>query len=249
MVDASQGVEAQTLAHARLAISQGLVILPVINKIDLSSADPERAMREVEAILGEDHLPFTLVSAKLGTGVEELIEKIVQFIPPPQGEDSPFLQALIFDSIYDSYRGVIPFIRVKEGKIKKGMEIMMFSTRKSFSVSEVGVFTPERTEVDSLGPGEVGYVVANINQLEDSQVGDTITSSSHPSPSPIPGYRKIKPLVFCSFYPVSYEDHSKLKEALERLQLNDAALSFEADFQKLWVLVSVAAFWVSCIWT
>ncbi|NLY04808.1 translation elongation factor 4 [Candidatus Sordicultor fermentans] len=232
VVDASQGVEAQTLAHARLAISQGLVILPVINKIDLSSADPERAMREVEAILGEDHLPFTLVSAKLGTGVEELIEKIVQFIPPPQGEDSPFLQALIFDSIYDSYRGVIPFIRVKEGKIKKGMEIMMFSTRKSFSVSEVGVFTPERTEVDSLGPGEVGYVVANINQLEDSQVGDTITSSSHPSPSPIPGYRKIKPLVFCSFYPVSYEDHSKLKEALERLQLNDAALSFEADFSE-----------------
>ena len=232
VVDASQGVEAQTLAHARLAVSQGLVILPVINKIDLSSADPERAMREVEAILGEDHLPFTLVSAKLGTGVEELIEKIVQFIPPPQGEDSPFLQALIFDSIYDSYRGVIPFIRVKEGKIKKGMEIMMFSTRKSFSVSEVGVFTPERTEVDSLGPGEVGYVVANINQLEDSQVGDTITSSSHPSPSPIPGYRKIKPLVFCSFYPVSYEDHSKLKEALERLQLNDAALSFEADFSE-----------------
>ena len=232
VVDASQGVEAQTLAHARLAVSQGLVILPVINKIDLSSADPERAMREVEAILGEDHLPFTLVSAKLGTGVEELIEKIVQFIPPPQGEDSPFLQALIFDSIYDSYRGVIPFIRVKEGKIKKGMEIMMFTTRKSFSVSEVGVFTPERTEVDSLGPGEVGYVVANINQLEDSQVGDTITSSSHPSPSPIPGYRKIKPLVFCSFYPVSYEDHSKLKEALERLQLNDAALSFEADFSE-----------------
>ncbi len=232
VVDASQGVEAQTLAHARLAISQGLVILPVINKIDLPAADPERAMREVEAILGEDHLPFTMVSAKLGTGVEELIEKIVRFIPPPPVEDSPFLRALIFDSVYDSYRGVIPFIRVKEGEIKKGMEIMMFSTRKSFSVSEVGVFTPQRTEVDSLGPGEVGYVVANIRRLEDSQVGDTITSASHPSPSPIPGYKKVKPLVFCSFYPVDYEDYSRLKESLERLQLNDASLSFEADFSE-----------------
>jgi len=232
VVDASQGVEAQTLAHAHLAISQGLVILPVINKIDLPSADPERAMREIETILGEDHLPFTLVSAKLGTGVEELMEKIVQFIPPPEERDSPFLRALIFDSVYDSYRGVIPFIRVREGEIKKGMEIMMFSTRCSFPVLEVGVFTPEMKEVDSLGPGEVGYVVANIHHLEDSQVGDTITSFSYPAPSPIPGYKKVKPLVFCSFYPVSYEDYSKLKEALEKLQLNDAALSFEADFSE-----------------
>ncbi|MDI3542790.1 MAG: GTP-binding protein LepA [Candidatus Atribacteria bacterium] len=232
VVDASQGVEAQTLAHAHLAISQGLVILPVINKIDLFSADPERAMREVETILGEDHLPFTLVSAKLGTGVEELMEKIVQFIPPPQVEDSPFLRALIFDAVYDSYRGAIPFVRIKEGEIKKGMEIMMFSTRRTFLVSEVGGFTPEMKEVDSLGPGEVGYVAANIHHLEDSQVGDTITSSACPALSPIPGYKKIKPLVFCSFYPVNYEDYSKLKESLERLQLNDASLSFEADFSE-----------------
>ncbi len=232
VVDASQGVEAQTLAHAHLAISQGLVILPVINKIDLPSANPERAMREVEAILGEEHLPFTLVSAKSGTGIEELMEKIVQFIPPPRVEDSPFLRALIFDAVYDSYRGAIPFIRVKEGEIKKGMEIMMFSTRRSFPVLEVGVFTPEMKEVNSLGPGEVGYVVANIHHLEDSQVGDTITSSVCPAPSPISGYKKVKPLVFCSFYPVNYEDYSRLKESLERLQLNDASLSFETDFSE-----------------
>lgn len=232
LVDASQGVEAQTLAHARLALEQGLTILPVINKIDLPSADPERVMRELDALLGENHLPFTLVSAKHGVGIEELLERVIEYIPPPQGKEEEPLRALIFDSMYDPYRGVLPFIRVVEGVIRKGMKIRMFSTGKDFEVVALGVFVPDMQEVDSLGPGEVGYVACNIKNIQDSRVGDTITSASRPASQPIPGYKKVKPMVFCSFYPVEYESYENLKEALEKLQLNDASLVFEPDFSE-----------------
>ncbi|WP_438315934.1 translation elongation factor 4 [Candidatus Caldatribacterium sp. SIUC1] len=232
LVDASQGVEAQTLAHARLALEQGLTILPVINKIDLPSADPERAMREVEALLGLEHLPFTLVSAKHGVGVEELLERVIELIPPPWGSEEEPLRALIFDSTYDPYRGVLPFVRVVDGEIRKGTRIRMFSTGKEFEVTGVGVFTPDMQEVESLGPGEVGYIACNMKNIQDSRVGDTITSATRPAPQPIPGYRKVKPMVFCSFYPVEYESYENLKEALEKLQLNDASLVFEPDFSE-----------------
>lgn len=232
LVDASQGVEAQTLAHARLALEEGLTILPVINKIDLPSADPERVMQELRILLGEHHLPVTLVSAKHGTGVEELLERIVEFIPPPRGDEAAPLRALIFDSMYDPYRGVLPFIRVVDGVIRKGMKIRMFSTGKEFEVTAVGVFAPDMQEVDSLGPGEVGYIACNMKNVQDSRVGDTITSAASPASQPIPGYRKVKPMVFCSFYPVEYESYENLKEALEKLQLNDASLVFEPDFSE-----------------
>ncbi len=229
LVDASQGVEAQTLAHARLALEQGLVVLPVINKIDLPSADPQRAMEELESILGKQHPPFTLISAKHGVGVEELLERIIEFIPPPVGKSDEPLRALIFDSVYDSYRGVLPFVRVFDGEIRRGMEVLMFSTGKTFEVVGVGAFAPEMQEVEYLGPGEVGYIACNIKNVQDSRVGDTITLSSRPAILPIPGYKKVKPLVFCSFYPVEYESYQNLKEALEKLQLNDASLVFETD--------------------
>ncbi|MGQ9472773.1 MAG: translation elongation factor 4 [Candidatus Caldatribacteriaceae bacterium] len=232
LVDASQGVEAQTLAHAQLALFQGLVIIPVINKIDLPAADVQRAEKEIETILGKNHLPISLVSAKHGLGVEELMEKIVEFIPPPKGENTPYLRALIFDSLYDSYRGVLPFVRVMDGEIKQGMKIRMFSTQKEFEVTEVGVFVPERKEIERLGPGEVGYLVCNIKNIQDSRVGDTIVSAMFPVSDPIPGYRKVKPMVFCGLYPVESEKYEDLKEALEKLQLNDASLVFEANFSE-----------------
>lgn len=232
LVDASQGVEAQTLAHAQLALSQGLVIIPVINKIDLPAADIQRAEKEIEAILGKNHPPISLVSAKYGLGVEELIEKIVEFVPPPKGEDTPYLRALVFDSLYDSYRGVLPFVRVMDGEIRQGMKIKMFSTQKEFEVTEVGVFVPERKEIECLGPGEVGYLVCNIKNIQDSRVGDTIVSATFPVSDPIPGYRKVKPMVFCGLYPVESEKYEDLKGALEKLQLNDASLVFEADFSE-----------------
>ncbi|MGQ9622983.1 MAG: translation elongation factor 4 [Candidatus Caldatribacteriaceae bacterium] len=229
LVDASQGVEAQTLAHARIALEQGLVVLPVINKIDLPSADPQKAIEELESILGTQHPPFTLVSAKHGVGIEELLERIVEFIPSPVWKSDEPLRALIFDSVYDSYRGVLPFVRVFDGEIHKGMEILMFSTKKTFEVIGVGAFAPDMQEVECLGPGEVGYIACNIKNVWDSRVGDTITLSSRPAALPIPGYKKVKPMVFCSFYPVEYESYQNLKEALEKLQLNDASLVFETD--------------------
>ncbi len=232
LVDASQGAEAQTLAHAQVALAQGLVILPAINKIDLPAANVERVEKEIETILGSNHLPITLVSAKHGTGVEELLERIIEYIPPPQGEKTPHLKALIFDSLYDPYRGVLPFIRVVDGEIRRGMRILFFSTKREFEVLGVGVFTPEMQEVECLGPGEVGYIVCNMKNIQDSRVGDTITSADHPISQPIPGYRKAKSMVFCGFYPVDSERYEDLKEALEKLQLNDASLHFEADFSE-----------------
>lgn len=229
VIDASQGVEAQSLAHARLALSQGLSIVPVINKIDLPSADPERVTQEIHTILGDDCPPVLQVSAKRGTGVVELMQRVAEAIPPPSGTRTKPLKALIFDSLYDPYRGVLPFVRVFDGEINCKNTIMMFSSKKTFEVSEVGIFNPDMFAVDSLGPGEVGYIAANIKNVRDSQVGDTITDAFNPASQAVPGYQKVKPMVFCCFYPVASEDYERLKEAMGKLQLNDASFQFEPD--------------------
>ena len=199
VIDATQGVEAQTLAHTNIALTQGLAILPVINKIDLPSANPARVYEEIESILGPDHLPITLVSAKLGEGVEELLEKVIDYIPSPQGQREKSLKALVFDSVYDSYRGVLPFIRIFEGLIHKGFEIMMYSNKQKYQVIEIGIFNPDMKEIDSLGPGEVGYISCNIKAIQDCRVGDTITSAANPTPQAVPGYKQAKPMVFVVF--------------------------------------------------
>ncbi|MDI3530486.1 MAG: GTP-binding protein LepA [Candidatus Atribacteria bacterium] len=232
VVDATQGVEAQTYAHASLAIAQKLTIIPVINKIDLPASAPERAKEEIEHILGKEHPPFFLVSAKTGAGVEELLDAIVQYIPPPQAKSDAHLRALIFDSSYDSYRGVLLFVRIFDGSVKRGDRIRVFSTGAEFEVTEVGIFNPKMQPTELLEAGSVGYLACNMKNIRDARVGDTLVSASDPQPQPIPGYKRVKPMVFCNFYPVQSEDYQRLKDALEKLQLNDAALSFEPDFSE-----------------
>ena len=229
VVDAAQGIEAQTLANVYLALEHDLEIIPVINKIDLPSAEPERVKEEIEEFIGLDTTDAILTSAKTGQGTEDVLEALVRKIPPPQGNMDNSLQALIFDSIYDSYKGAIPFIRIMEGSIKKGMEIKMMYSNKKFEVNEVGVFTPAMRIVDKLGPGEVGFVTASIKNVKDTQVGDTITSISNPAQTPLPGYRKVTSMVYCGLYPVDSADYGNLKDALDKLQLNDASLKFEPE--------------------
>ena len=229
VVDAVQGIEAQTLANVYLALEHDLEIIPVINKIDLPSAEPERVKEEIEEFIGLDTSEAILASAKTGQGTEEVLEAIVKKVPPPQGSADNPLQALIFDSLYDSYKGAIPFIRIMEGTVKKGMEIQMMSTNKKFEINEVGVFTPAMRIIDKLGPGEVGFVTASIKNVKDTQVGDTITSVAKPADKPLPGYRKVTSMVYCGLYPVDSADYEDLKEALEKLQLNDASLKFEPE--------------------
>ena len=229
VVDAAQGIEAQTLANVYLALEHDLEIIPVVNKIDLPSADPERVKEEIEEFIGLDTSEAILSSAKTGQGTEEILEAIVKKVPPPKGSlDNP-LQALIFDSLYDSYKGAIPFIRVMEGSIKKGMEIQMMSTDKKFEITEVGVFTPAMRIIDKLGPGEVGFATASIKNVKDTQVGDTITDAQNPAAEPLSGYKKVTSMVFCGLYPVDSGDYEDLREALEKLQLNDASLKFEPE--------------------
>lgn len=229
VVDASQGVEAQTLANFYLALEHNLEIIPVINKIDLPNAEPERVRRELEEVLGLDGSQAILASAKTGYGVEEILEAIVHRIPPPKGDSHAPLQALIFDSHFDSYRGAIPYVRVANGRLTKGMAIRMMSTGKEFEVTEVGVFTPWPRPVEALEAGEVGYLAASIKNVRDTRVGDTITSAERPAAHPLPGYRPVTPMVYCGLYPVDAEEYDDLKEALEKLQLNDAALVFEPE--------------------
>ncbi len=229
VVDAAQGIEAQTLANVYLALDNDLEILPVINKIDLPSAEPERVKQEIEDIIGLDASGAVLASAKAGIGIEDILEQIVEKVPPPQGDADKPLQALVFDSHYDSYRGVIVYIRVVNGEIRPGMKIRMMATKAEFEVVEVGVFTPNMTAVDSLSAGEVGYFSASIKNVRDTRVGDTVTSAENPAPEPLPGYRKINPMVFCGLYPVDSSDYQDLREALEKLELNDAALTFEPE--------------------
>ncbi|WP_096224829.1 translation elongation factor 4 [Geobacillus sp. FJAT-46040] len=229
VVDAAQGIEAQTLANVYLAIDNNLEILPVINKIDLPSAEPERVRQEIEDVIGLDASDAVLASAKVGIGIEEILEKIVEKIPAPSGDPDAPLKALIFDSLYDPYRGVVAYVRVVDGTVKPGQRIKMMSTGKEFEVTEVGVFTPKQKVVDELTVGDVGYLTASIKNVKDTRVGDTITDAERPAAEPLPGYRKLNPMVFCGMYPIDTARYNDLREALEKLQLNDAALHFEPE--------------------
>ncbi|WP_315793288.1 translation elongation factor 4 [Paenibacillus sp. BIC5C1] len=229
VVDAAQGIEAQTLANVYLALDNDLEILPVINKIDLPSADPDRVKQEVEDVIGLDTSNAVLASAKAGIGIKEILEQVVQSVPAPQGDPDQPLKALIFDSHYDPYKGVIVYVRVVDGKIKSGSKIKMMATGKTFEVIEVGAFKPRMTIVDELNVGDVGFIVAGIRHVGDTQVGDTVTDAKNPTPEPLPGYRKINPMVYCGLYPIETSDYVNLREALEKLQLNDASLSFEPE--------------------
>ncbi len=229
VVDAVQGIEAQTLANVYLALDHDLEIVPVINKIDLPNADPDRIRRELEDVIGIDGSEAILVSAKLGTGIEDVLEALIAKIPPPIGNaDSP-MRALIFDSLYDSYKGVIPYIRMVDGRIRPGERIRMMATGKEFIVNDVGVFRPDMTTVRELAAGEVGFLTGSIKNVKDSQVGDTITQAEKPAQTPLPGYRKITPMVYCGMYPAETKDYEELRDALDKLKLNDAALSFEPE--------------------
>ena len=229
VVDAVQGVEAQTLANVHLAMRTNLAIVPVINKIDLPSADPARVRAEIEDILALDGAEALLVSAKYGQGIDEILEAIVARIPPPQGDPAAPLKALIFDSWFDSYQGVIIYVRVYEGSVAPGMRIRLMSSGNLFEVGQVGVFTPGMRSVERLGAGEVGYIVAGIRDVRLSRVGDTVTEADRPTERPLPGFREIRPMVFAGLYPVDNQDYINLKGALEKLQLNDAAFSFEPE--------------------
>ncbi|MDN5366060.1 MAG: GTP-binding protein LepA [Thermacetogenium sp.] len=229
VVDATQGVEAQTIANTYLAADANLEIIPVINKIDLPVAEPERVAREIEDVLGLDTENILQVSAKEGLGVEELLEALVRRIPPPRGDAAAPLQALIFDSHFDSYKGAISYIRVFQGRVRRGMKIKMMATGKVYEVTEVGIFTPEMEALDELGPGEVGYLAAGVKEVSDTRVGDTITEADRPAPQPLPGYRKVLPVVFCGLYPVEAADFENLRDALGKLKLNDASFHYEPE--------------------
>jgi GTP-binding protein LepA len=229
VVDAAQGIEAQTLANVYLAIDNDLEIIPVINKIDLPSADPERIKHEIEDIIGLDAEDTILASAKEGKGITEILERVVRDVPPPLGDPDAPLKALIFDSFYDPYRGVIPKIRIVDGTVKKGDSIRMMASDASYEVLEVGVFTPLEAKRDVLGPGDVGYLSASIKNVQNVRVGDTITHSDHPADAPLPGYRSLNPMVFCGLYPIDTGEYEDLREALQKLKLNDASLIFEPE--------------------
>ena len=229
VVDAAQGVEAQTLANVYMALEHDLEIIPVINKIDLPSADPDRVKEEIEEAIGLDASEAILTSAKTGVGIEEILDAIVERIPPPKGEDNAPLRALIFDSYFDSYKGAIAHVRLMEGHIKKGMELKMMATGKTFEVTDVGCFRPAPAELGELTAGEVGFVAGSLKNVRDVLVGDTVTSAKNPAPEPLPGYRGVTPMVYCGLYPVDSADYDNLKDALEKLQLNDAALIFEPE--------------------
>ncbi|KZE40070.1 elongation factor 4 [Bhargavaea cecembensis] len=229
VVDAAQGIEAQTLANVYLALDNDLEILPVINKIDLPAADPERVKQEIEDVIGLDASEAVHASAKAGIGIEEIIEQVVEKVPAPTGDPEAPLKALIFDSLYDQYRGVVAYIRIVEGTVKPGDKIRMMATGKEFEVVEAGVFTPKATKRDELTVGDVGYLTAAIKNVGDTRVGDTITLASNPADEPLPGYRKLNPMVFCGLYPIDTAKYNDLREALEKLELNDSALTYEAE--------------------
>jgi GTP-binding protein LepA len=229
VVDAAQGIEAQTLANAHLAKQNNLVIIPVINKIDLPAAEPERIAEELENVFGVKEEEIILASAKDGIGVSEILEAIIRRVPPPRGKKEAPLQALIFDSHYDVFRGVIAYIRVVNGEIAPGMQIHLMGTKGNYEVQEVGTMRLGLMPKKKLSMGEVGYMITGIKEVKECRVGDTITNAKHPAPKPLPGYKPIKPMVFCGFYPLAGEDYENLKDAVGKLQLNDAALSFEPE--------------------
>ncbi|MER2072392.1 MAG: translation elongation factor 4, partial [Psychrobacillus sp.] len=229
VVDAAQGIEAQTLANVYLALDNDLEILPVINKIDLPAADPERVKKEVEEVIGLDASEAVHASAKAGIGIEEILEQIVEKVPAPTGDPEAPLEALIFDSLFDPYRGVIVYIRIMQGTVKPGDRIKMMSSGKEFDVVETGVFTPRTTQRDELTVGDVGFLTASMKDVGDSSVGDTITLANNPAQVALAGYRKMNPMVFCGLYPIDNSKYNDLRDALEKLQLNDSALEFEPE--------------------
>ena len=229
VVDAAQGIEAQTLANVYLALENDLEIIPVINKIDLPSAEPERVRQEIEDVIGLDASEAILCSAKEGIGIKEILEAVVQKIPAPVGDKDKALRALIFDSNYDAYRGALSYVRVMDGTLKSDGRIRMMANGKTFDTTEVGVFAPSMKQVKALYPGEVGYVAASIKNVTDTQVGDTITDADNPADEPLPGYRKATPMVYCGLYPVENNQYGELKDALDKLRLNDASLIYEPE--------------------
>src|SRR5687767_5304281 len=229
VVDAAQGIEAQTLANVHLALAQGLVIIPVVNKIDLPSAQPDVVMEEMENVLAIPREEVLLVSAKEGTGVSDVLEAIVARIPPPEGDATKPLQGLIFDSHYDPYKGVVAYVRLFEGRLGEHENVRLMASGAESEILELGVFRPQLVPVERLGPGEVGYVATGLKSVRDCQVGDTLTAAARPAPEPLPGYKPAKPLVFAGLYPVAGPDYPLLRDALEKLHLNDASISFEAE--------------------
>ena len=229
LVDASQGVEAQTLANAYLAVDNNLEIIPVINKIDLPGAEPEETRRQIQDLVGLDGAGALLVSAKVGTGVPEVLEAIVARLPPPAGSPTAPLKALIFDSWYDAYRGVVIVFRVIDGVLRKGMRVRLMAEGQDYDAEQVGVFTPKAVLVDELGTGEVGFLVANIKKVSDAKIGDTITEAGRPAEQPFPGFKELKPMVFAGLYPVEGHQYPELRDALEKLRLNDASFFYEPE--------------------
>ncbi len=229
VVDATQGVEAQTLANVYLAIDNDLTVLPVINKIDLPSSDPEAVKKEIEEVIGLDAEEAPLISAKDGININEVLEKIVDFFPSPRGEENAPLKALIFDSYYDNYKGAVCLVRIKDGKVKIGDKIKMMATSMTYDVTEVGIFTPKPTPIDVLSVGDVGYICASIKNVSETAPGDTITFADDPCLEPCPGYKKVLPVVYCGIFPADGSKYNDLRDALERLKLNDAALFFEQE--------------------
>ncbi|MBU1247857.1 MAG: translation elongation factor 4 [Proteobacteria bacterium] len=229
VVDATQGVEAQTLANVYLALDQNLEVIPVLNKIDLPSADPDHFATEIEEVIGLDASDAVRISAKTGLNVDLVLEQIVNKLPPPIGDANKPLRALIFDSWYDSYQGVVVLFRILDGTLKKGERIQIFSTKTSFEVTKLGVFSPGPVEMKTMGPGEVGFMCASMKELGDAPVGDTITHPNNPTTEPFPGFQEVKPMVYAGLYPVEPAEYETLKMALEKLQLNDAAFTFEAE--------------------
>jgi GTP-binding protein LepA len=229
VVDASQGVEAQTLANVYLALENNLEIIPVLNKIDLPGAEPERVAQEIEEVVGLDCSNIIKASAKMGLGIDEILESIVSQVPPPADTVDKPLRALIFDSYYDSYRGVVVYFRVMDGKVKKGDKIKFMASGKEFQIDEIGVLSPNQIQVDELHAGEVGYLAASIKTVVDARVGDTITSAIAPAKEPFPGYEEAKPMVFCGMFPIDADQYADFKDALEKLKLNDAALCYEPE--------------------
>ncbi len=229
VVDATQGVEAQTLANVYLAVENDLEIIPVFNKVDLPSSDVDRVRQEVEQVIGLDCSQLLACSAKTGEGVREILEAVVERVPPPETDDSGFLRALIFDSWYDSYRGAVCMIRVKDGTVRKGDKIRLMATGAEHEATELGVYTPFQKEVDHLGPGEVGYLAASIKSLQDAKVGDTITLAKNPAKEALAGFKDVKPMVFCGIFPTDSDQYTELRDALEKLNLNDAAFMYEPE--------------------
>jgi len=229
VVDAAQGIEAQTLANVYLALDNDLEILPVINKIDLPSADPEKVKHEIEDVIGLDASDAVLASAKEGKGISEILEQIVEHVPAPTGDPEAPLKALIFDSYFDAYRGVIPSIRIVDGTVRKGDKIKMMATNATYEVVDVGVLTPSELKKDFLAPGDVGFITAAIKDVANVRVGDTITLANPEADEPLPGYRTLNPMVFCGLYPIDSGKYVVLREALDKLKLNDASLIFEPE--------------------